>query len=178
MKLKKGNNAIDFKEEDIFEDIIDLEAYRGQKVFLSFYRSASCPYCNLRVHEIIKNMDYFREKGLVVISFFMSDKQEIIKYTGKQNPPFPIIADPGEKYYKMYGLEKSFAGKIKAVFRIGEMMKIFANGFFNMQALKNDNTLPGDFLINGDGTIELAYYGKDFGDHIDFEVINNWINNK
>ena len=106
----------------------------------------------------------------------MADKQEIIEFVGKQNPPFPIIADPAKKYYKMYELEKSFAGKMKAMLRFGTWMKIFANGFFSMKTMKDDDTLPADFLINEDGTIELAYYGKDFGDHLDFKVINTWIN--
>lgn len=175
MKLKKGNNSIGFNTEDISGNKIDIEAYLGKKVFLTFYRGASCPFCNLHVHELIEQMDYFREKRLAVISFFMSDKREIMEYVGKQNPPFPIIADPNKKYYKMYGLEKSFVGKMKAMLRFGTWMKIFANGFFNMKSLKDDNTLPGDFLINEDGTIEHAYYGKDFGDHLDFKIIRNWI---
>lgn len=177
MKLKKNDNAIVFKTLDILGKKIDLEALQGKKVLLSFYRGASCPFCNLRVHEVINQMDHFQKKGLVVIGVFMSDKHEIMEFVGKQNPPFPIIADPEEKYYKMYGLEKSFAGKIKAMLRFGAMMKIFAKGFFNMKAMKDENTLPGDFLINENGKIEIAYYGKDFGDHLDFKIINNWINN-
>ena len=177
MKLKKGDKAIIFKTEDILGNIIDLESFRGKKIFLSFYRGASCPFCNLRVQKVIGQMDSFRKKNLSVINFFMSDKQEILNFAGKQNAPFPIIADPEEKYYKMYGLEKSFSGKMKSMFRIGAWIKIFANGFFSMNAMKDDNTLPGDFLINEDGTIELVYYGKDFGDHLDLKAIDNWINN-
>jgi peroxiredoxin len=176
MKLKKGDSAIGFKTEDILGNKIDLKDFRGKKIFLSFYRGASCPFCNLRVHELIKHVDVFREKELVIIGVFTSERQEIMEFVGKQNPPFPIIADPEEIFYKMYGLEKSFAGKMKAMLRIGAMMKIFANGFFNMKALKDENMLPGDFLINEDGSIEVAYYGKDFGDHIDFRIINDWLN--
>lgn len=122
-------------------------------------------------------MEHFQKKGLVIIGFFMSTQPEIMEFVGKQNPPFPIIADPEEKYYKMYGLEKSFSGKMKSMLRIGAWVKIFSNGFFSMKSMKDVNTLPGDFLINENGAIELAYYGKDFGDHLDLKKINNWINN-
>lgn len=176
MKLKKGDKAIGFKTEDITGNKIELKNFLGKKVLLSFYRGASCPFCNLRVHELIKQVDAFRERELVIIGFFMSERQEIMEFAGKQNPPFPIVADPEETFYKMYGLEKSFAGKMKAMLRVGAMMKIFANGFFNMKALKDEDMLPGDFLINEDGSIEVAYYGKDFGDHIDFRIINDWLN--
>lgn len=176
MKLEKGKKAIDFRTKDIFDNPVDLESYKGNKILLTFYRGASCPFCNLRVHSIIKQMENFNVKGLKVLAFFMSDKEEILKYVGKQKAPFPIIADPQKKYYTLYGLEKSFIGKIKAMLRMKTMMEIFSNGFFNLNALKDDNTLPADFLINKNSEIELAYYGKDFGDHLDIEIINEWIN--
>jgi len=175
MKIEKGEKARAFKTSDISGNSIDLNEYRGKKILLAFFRGASCPYCNLRVHEIIQHMDEFKSKGLEVIGIFISDKKEIMEYVGKQKPPFPIIADPEKKLYTLYSLEESLAGKIKAMFRMGSMMKILSKGFFSMKAMKDPNTLPGDFLINEDGTIEQAYYGKDFGDHLDFKIIRNWI---
>jgi peroxiredoxin len=84
MKLKTNDQAIGFKTFDISGNKIDLEALRGKKVFLSFYRGASCPFCNIRVHEIIGQMDHFQDKGSVVIGFFTSGKQEIMEFAGKQ----------------------------------------------------------------------------------------------
>lgn len=177
MKLNKGQKAIEFVAEDISGNVIDLKSYRGKKILLTFYRGASCPFCNLRMYEVIKKANHFKEKGLEIIAFFMSDKDEILKYAGKQHPPFPIIPDPKKKYYEKYGLEKSLMGKFKAMLRFNSVTKIIANGFLYVKALKDDNTLPGDFLINEEGIIEQAYYGKDFGDHISFEEITNWIEN-
>lgn len=177
MKLTKGEKAIEFVTDDISGNVIDLKSYRGKKILLTFYRGASCPFCNLRMHEVIKRANDFREKGLQIIAFFMSEREEILKYAGKQNPPFPIIPDPNKIYYSKYGLEKSLVGKIKAMFRINVVFRIFTNGFFSLKALKDDNTLPGDFLINEEGIIEHAYYGKDFSDHISFNEITNWVEN-
>ena len=83
MKLKKGDSAIGFKTEDILGNKIDLKDFRGKKIFLSFYRGASCPFCNLRVHELIKHVDVFREKELVIIGVFTSERQEIMEFVGK-----------------------------------------------------------------------------------------------
>ena len=173
MKLKKGAEVIDFNTEDVLSKVIDLKNYRGKKLLLSFYRGASCPFCNLSVHEVVRYTDVFKQKNLEVIGFFMSEKQEILEYAGKQNPSFPIISDPNKKFYTLYGLEESLSGKIKAMFRMGAMMKIFAKGFFSIKSMKDYNTLPADFLINEHGILEQAYYGKDFGDHHDFKIINN-----
>lgn len=177
MKLYEGETAAGIIAKDIWGNVIDLKSYRGRKVLLSFYRGASCPFCNLRVREVIQHVDKFREKGLEVIAFFTSEKEEILEYAEKQNSPFPIIADPGRKFYALYGLEKSLAGKLKAMLRIKTLLKIFTSGLFTFKAMTDDNTLPGDFLINENGFIEQAYYGKDFGDHLSLDEINKWINN-
>lgn len=141
MKLQKKDKAIVFNAEDISENMINLETYQGKKVYLTFYRGASCPFCNLHVHELIEKLETFSEKGLVIIGFFMSSKEEILKYVGKQKLPFPIIPDPEKIFYKQYGLEQSLAGKMKSMLRFGAMRKIMAHGFMNTKALKA-HTIP------------------------------------
>ena len=32
-------------------------------------------------------------------------------------------------------------------------------------------TMPADFLIDANGIIQRAYYGRDEGDHLDFEEV-------
>ncbi|MDF1550177.1 MAG: redoxin domain-containing protein [Bacteroidales bacterium] len=176
MKLQKDDKAIAFSTEDISGNTISLESYRGKKVYITFYRGASCPFCNLRVNKLLEKMKSFDEKGLIVIGFFMSAKEEIMEYVGKQKPPFPIIPDPDKIFYMQYGLESSLTGKMKSMLRFGDIKKIFANGYMNTRTLKDDNTLPGDFLIDEEGKIHVAHYAKDFGDHLDFKIILDWIN--
>lgn len=177
MKLKVGDKAIVFNEEDISGSKISLDSYLGEKVYLTFYRGASCPFCNLRVHEVIRKMNHFNDKNLVVIGFFKSTKAEILEHAGKQNPPFSIIPDPKKKYYDIYGLEQSVFSKMKTMLRFGAMKKIFANKLIQKKMIKDDNTVPADFLIDEKGIIQVAHYGKDFGDHLDFTIIDKWINN-
>lgn len=88
-----------------------------------------------------------------------------------------IIPDPDKKQCKAYGLESSMAAKLKTMFRIGAMRKIFVNKLFPDKVLKDDNTVPADFLIDEQGIIQYAYYGKDFSEHLDFRIIDKWINN-
>ncbi|PKP09500.1 MAG: hypothetical protein CVU09_11195 [Bacteroidetes bacterium HGW-Bacteroidetes-4] len=177
MRLKLGDKAIVFNENDISGNAINLASFVGKKVYLTFYRGASCPFCNLRVHELIEKMNHFNEKDLVVIGFFKSTKEEILEHAGKQNPPFAIIPDPHKKYYSAYGLEQSLFAKMKTMFRLRAMKKIFANKLIPEKMLKDDNTVPADFLIDENGIIQTAHYGKDFGDHLNFTIIDKWINN-
>ena len=175
MKIKENEQAIDFAQEDIYGIHHSMEDFKRSKVYLSFLRVASCPFCNLRVHELLKKQAIWQNKGVTVILVFASPKNEILKYSGKDNPPLIILADPEENLYKKYGIGHSLAGKFKAMLRVKTLIKIMTGGFFNLSALFDKSILTGDFLIDENGIVKKAYYGKDFGDHISFEEIENWI---
>ncbi len=175
MRLKKGDNAPIFKVSDIFGNVIDLEAYRGKKILLSFYRYASCPFCNFRIHNLVEEHSKLREKGLYIIAFFQSPKKNLVKYMDKQNTPFPIIPDPFKTEYKKYGVEKSFWGFLKSGLRVKDFCKALNKGFLPAKPDGDYTTVPADFLINPDLTINTAYYGKDIGDHIPIDEIFNFL---
>ncbi|MBV1756715.1 MAG: AhpC/TSA family protein [Dethiosulfatibacter sp.] len=173
MRLIEGQKAKDFEVKDIFDNNITLEKHRGKKILLSFYRYASCPLCNLRVSELIEQDDYFKEKGLELIAIFQSPADRILEYVGKQNTPFPIIADPEQRLYKLYGVEVSGLGLIKALFKPGKFKEALNKGFHTGTMEGPKSRIPADFLIDEKGIILKAYYGKDIGDHMPIEMIKD-----
>ena len=46
MRVQAGQAAKLFTTTDISGKVIELEAFRGRRTMLSFYRYASCPFCN------------------------------------------------------------------------------------------------------------------------------------
>lgn len=173
MKLRSGDKIIDFNIEDINGNMIKLSEYNNKKVLLSFYRYASCPFCNLRVQELKRNYDNYMSKGLEIIAIFESPKESILKYAGSQDAPFPIIPDPERKLYKDYHIEKSLFKFIKGLFNL-KLFKAALLGFLPGR-MENDKTMvPADFLIEG-GIIKQAYYGKDISNHIPLDDIKKFI---
>lgn len=174
MRLKQNSKAPDFSTIDYLGQEVELSEYKGKKVLLSFFRVASCPFCNLRVHELIKNQQELNSRGIKIITFFLASKDEIHKYAGKLTPPFPVIPDPEFLIYKKYGVESSLSGMFKAMFRMGTMVKMMIGGFFNMKSVTERPLLPADFLIDENGVIYKTHYGSDFGDHIDLKDVLIW----
>ncbi len=174
MKLKNKDKAIDFSVSDYLNNQVTLSDFKGKKVLLSFFRGAACPFCNLRVRELINNYPKFEEKGIVIIAFFASSKEEINEYAGKQNAPFSIIPDPTLKFYTKYGVEQSSLGMLKVMLKPIQVMKMMFSGFFNLKSGKDKPIIPADFLIDEHQIIQKAYYGSDFGDHINIQEILNW----
>jgi peroxiredoxin len=166
--------AKEFTSKDYLGNQLNLADYKGKKVMLSFFRGASCPFCNMRIRELIQAQAKFEKSHIQIIAVFAASASEIAEYAGKQKAPFPIIPDPEMKLYKLYGVESSLNGMLRVMLQPGKMMKMMFSGFFSMTALKDKPILPADFLINEDLHISKIYQGKDFGDHIPLEEVLNW----
>ena len=108
MKLTTDIKAPVFKLTDIYGRIVDLEEYSNKKVFIGFFRHAGCPFCNIRVHALMKVYEELKAKGLEMIFFFESKGNVLLRSSFHQQiSPIPLIADPEKKIYSAYGLENS-----------------------------------------------------------------------
>lgn len=173
-QVKEGTSAIQFKANDLNGKVIDLKNYQGKKVLLTFFRKAACPFCNMGLQELIKRHKEFEQKGIQVITFFASPKEEVLKYAGKQKPPFPIIADGDYNIYKKYGVESSYIGMLKSMISPVKTYKAMTGGFFSLKSITQDPVIPADFLIDEHQRIHTAYYGKDYDDHLPISEVLSW----
>ncbi|WP_373496628.1 peroxiredoxin family protein [Aquiflexum sp.] len=164
----------EFKIKDYLGNTLSLTDYKGQKIMLSFFRGASCPFCNMRVRELIQSYGKFQERKIAIIAVFAATAEEIAQYAGKQKAPFPIVPDPKLDLYRLYGVESSSKGMYRVMLQPVKMMKMMFSGFFNMKSIKEKPILPADFLIDEGLHVSKIYQGKDFGDHIPLEEVLNW----
>ncbi|NCT55690.1 AhpC/TSA family protein [bacterium] len=175
-RLVPKQTAPDFTVTDIQGKERSLSDYKGKKVMLSFYRYASCSFCNLRIAELIKVYPEL-SKDIEFLAFFQSPTEKILSYAGSQKPPFPIFPDPERKVYEIYQVNES--SKMKFVFGLTNILKLvnaFSNGFIKGKKDGDLYSIPADFLINVDQTIHTAYYGRDISDHISVSAIQQFTN--
>jgi peroxiredoxin len=165
-KLTAGNAIIPFSTKDINDNVINTADYKGQKTHLVFFRKASCPFCNMQLRALINQHDEFVKNGIQIIALFGSSKSEILKHAGKQQAPFPIIADGDYKIYKQYGIDISFKGMLGTMFNPKKVLQAMTGGFFSLKSTFQDPVLPANFLLNEDQQIVKAHYGKTYDDHI------------
>ncbi len=173
-KLMNNDPAVGFKMDDHLGESFDLANYKDKKILLSFFRAAPCPFCNLRVNQLINRYSDFKEKKIEIIVFFAATRDQINQYAGKQSPPFLVIPDPDLKVYKEYGIEASHSGLFNVMIKPSKMIKIMTSGFFNLKSMREKPIIPADFLIDENQHIYRTYYGKDFGDHLPIDDILNW----
>ena len=61
MKLAPGEKLSEIKLPSIEGSEFNIKKIKGKKTLLTFYRFATCPFCNLRIHEITKRYNELGE---------------------------------------------------------------------------------------------------------------------
>lgn len=172
-RLKKGDIAPEFMGADLFDAKIRLSDYRGRWLLLSFYRYASCPLCNLRVHHLSLRSALWQSIGMDMVAIFQSPPDKIRQYVGRQQSPFPLLADAEQKLYALYGVRTSWVGFLKAwIKRLPEVWSsVIGSQYWPGSIEGGIHRIPADFIIDPHGRIAVAYYGRDIGDHLPLEII-------
>ncbi|MFN8371575.1 MAG: peroxiredoxin-like family protein [Anaerolineae bacterium] len=171
MRFTPGQPASDFQVSDIFGKPVSLKQYAGRHLLLSFYKWASCPFCNLRVRHLSQHYPQLQQQGLDIVAVFYSSADTLRQHMSQYTVPFPLIADPQMKLYRDYGVEKSLWGMMKTSFRMGDMLEMMRLGLMKTSPEGDMRIMPADFLIAPDGHIKIAHYGSDIGDHLRLETI-------
>jgi peroxiredoxin len=168
MRLKPGDPAIPFSVETVAGKRISLEEFRGKPLLLMFYRYASCPMCNLRLHDFAQHYARLHERRLEVIAFFHSPARSIRRNAGKRDYPFHLVADPRFQVYRSYGVETSwprfFLSMLLPSFYM-DWVRGMRHGIWGGVDWQMGK-MPADFLIGPDGRILKTHYGREIGDHL------------
>jgi peroxiredoxin len=156
---------------------VDLAALRGSYVFLSFFRNAACAICNLRVHELVRRHGELAAAGIALVAIFESPADALRRHVGRQNPPFPIIADPHGHIYDLFRVESSEA-KVSSTMELPGTEQIVASaaelGFpLTPEPGSNFFRMPADFLIGPDGRVIHAQYAEYVWDHTPLEALES-----
>ncbi|KIL42356.1 hypothetical protein SD70_01755 [Gordoniibacillus kamchatkensis] len=176
--LQPGMTAPAFRTLDLYGNAVSLDDFRGRKVLLAFFRNSACALCNLRVHHFIGRNPDWQRLGMDVVAVFESPEASMRSYVGSQNAPFPLIADPRAVLYDLYGVETS---EEKSQATISDpathtlAAQAAAAGFaLTPEEGSNFHRIPAEFLIDGQGIVRIAHYGRLITDHLPLETIDRF----
>ena len=165
-----GQTAPNFAIKDIHSTKVSL--LQNKYSFISFHRFAACPFCVLRTRELIKAYPLFKQNNIEIISIWPSSTNNMLKYVGTENTPFPMIADDKKELFKKYHVLKSSGlSALKLMLHPAHVYKALKGKYKNMEVDADPNLLPAEFLVSPKGEILFTYYGKHFGDHVDIQQI-------
>ncbi|MGB9128889.1 MAG: redoxin domain-containing protein [Thiobacillus sp.] len=176
MKKKVGDKVSNIRLTGVDGAVFDLSSLKGRPYMLSFFRFASCPFCNLRMHQLVSRFDELGGR-FTVVAIFDSPLDNLREHTDRHHSPFPILADEHGTYYAQYGIEHSILGVLKGMFfRMPTMMRGMFKGYVPLKIKGSMTTMPADFLVDESGVIRRTYYGQDEGDHLPFDELKRFAN--
>ena len=173
MRIQPGAPAPDFDVQDLEGGRRSLAQYRGRPLLLQFYRYASCPMCDLRLHDFSREYPRLNAQGLEVVAFFHSSAERLRGHFRRRPMAFPIVGDPARQVYRRYGIETSWTGLLLSMVKPGfymDWMRSMRHGYWGGVDTRLAS-MPADFLIGPDGTVLRVHYGRDIGDHMPVDVI-------
>jgi len=126
---------------------------------------------------MIQRFPRYERAGLKILCVFESPDENLRRYVGRQEAPFPIIGDPLARLYDLYGLETS-EEKVKEMLSVPlvqERAQAAAAAGFPLTPEQGSNfyRLHGDFLIDPEGILREAFYAELVGVHLGFDVIDS-----
>jgi peroxiredoxin len=134
-----------------------------QLTHLYFSRWAGCPICNMHIASYRRRADELRAANISVVMIFHSPAQDIIDLRG--DLPFPLVADPDRTLYRAFGV-----GKSPLFLTHPQAWKAFrreaAQGNKAERVHGGVMGLPADFLIEPNGRLLAAHYGRHADDSL------------
>lgn len=123
---------------------VSLSDYRGRKVIVYFYPRAATPGCTKQADDFRDNLAELNAAGLDVVGISPDSPAKLAKFRDDQELNFPLLSDPEREVMTAYGAfgEKKNYGKIV------------------------QGVIRSTFLIDEDGTIEVAQYNVRATGHV------------
>ncbi len=171
MKYQAGDRATSLNLPAIDGSDFDTSSLAGRPYMLSFFRFSSCPFCNMRVHQLVKRFNEF-SNDFTIVAVFDSPLANLQEHATGHHAPFAILADESGSAYESYSIERSILGVLKGMFtRLPTAIRGMCKGYIPTTIQGNMTTMPANFLIDREGIIQLAHYGRDEGDHLPIETL-------
>jgi thioredoxin-dependent peroxiredoxin len=143
-RLSPGDPAPDFTLPSDAGDEVSLSELRGKKVIVYFYPAAMTPGCTKQACDFTDSLESLRGAGYEVLGISPDAPAKLAKFREKDGLTIRLLSDADRSVMAAYGAfgEKKLYGKV-------------VNG-----------VIRSTFVIDEDGTIELAQYNVKATGHV------------
>jgi peroxiredoxin Q/BCP len=143
-RLQPGDAAPDFTLPTDTGEEVTLSDLRGRRVIVYFYPAALTPGCTTQACDFSDSLDRLQAEGYTVLGISKDTPEKLAKFREKEGLTITLLADPGLEVLKSWGAygEKKLYGKVV------------------------EGVIRSTFVVDADGTIELAQYNVKATGHV------------
>ena len=143
-RLSPGDQAPDFTLPTDTGEEVTLSSLRGQRVILYFYPAAMTPGCTTQACDFSDSLDSLKAAGFTVLGVSKDPVAKLAKFRERDSLTITLLTDPDlevHRAYAAYGEKKLYGKTVEGVLR-------------------------STFVIDAEGTIELAQYNVKATGHV------------
>lgn len=163
--LKQSDEVPDFTLPDADGQSTNLsDLLKKGPVVVTFYRGSWCPYCNLQLRAYQAILPELARLGATLVAISPQTPDASKEIITKGELAFPVLSDVGNHVARKYRL----------VFTLPEALRPFTA---NLPQYNADDSwelpLPGTFVVDRDGIIQLAFVDADYTKRLEPSKIIN-----
>lgn len=178
--LQAGMIAPFFEASTVQNKVISISDYLGKKIWIIFYRYATCPLCAIHLDDIKNTILEAQTAGMQVILVYESKPEDFNEEKSGATVELlnsinvPMISDPERKIYSSFRTQRNSLKLISAKIPI-TLFEAWRRNFKQAAITGSLGQLPAHFIIDEKGTVELAHYGTSMTDHLSVATIRDLV---
>jgi len=150
-----GDTAPNFELKNAVGEVVSLQSYlKKGPVVLTWYRGGWCPYCNLTLQHMQRELSNFKLNGANLIALTPELPDNSMNTVEKNNLEFEVLSDVGNKVAKEYGIVFKLTDAIIKKYK-GKLEKYNGDD-------SNELPLAATYIINTNGEIVYAFLDADY----------------
>ena len=155
--LQVGDKAPDFTLKNATGESVKLSEYlKKGPVVLTWYRGGWCPYCNITLNRLQKELPKFTALGANLLALSPEVPDSSMSTKEKNNLEFEVLNDIGNKVAREYGV----------VYKLPDPIGIAYQNSFDLHKYNGDESdelpLSATYIIAQDGTIKFAFLDAEY----------------
>ncbi|MCJ1320465.1 hypothetical protein MMC15_005804 [Xylographa vitiligo] len=139
-------------------------------LLISFYRGEWCPFCNLELRALQKNLDKFTAKGVTLVAISPELPNQSLSTTEKHELKFPVLSDVGNKLARQLGIVFAQPDSLRPVFKAFGHDLVTRNGDDSFEV-----PVPATLLVDRRGVVRNLFVDTDYTKRLEPETALQWV---
>ena len=161
--VKKGEKIPEFVLPNSKGEKVSLKLLlEDGPVIMVFYRGGWCPYCNINLHYLQKELPEIEKQGAKIVAISPETPDNSLSTKEKNSLKFEVLSDSGNSYARKLGL----------VFKLPpELVSLYKNFGIDLEKANgnssNELPLSATFVVDKSGKIFYRYVDADYKKRMD-----------
>ncbi len=153
-----GDTVGNFSLRDATNRLVALHDLLAQgAVVINFYRGGWCPYCNLELRMLQRNIDKFNQLGAQLVAISPESPDNSLSTIEKHQLNFLVLSDVKSEVARQFGISYIVPEYLKKTFqKFGLDLSRYND------ADQVELPIPATYVLDRDGVVRYAFASEDF----------------